>query len=438
MGRTGTYKFERCITDPHHFINRYIDYAQERTDASWDYHEAQAIMLLSLATQGILWQIPAVPGGLGTNLYMLNHGRTSDAKKSTVMSIASEVQRRAMPGVDIPENFTPGALEELLEERSNRPAMLWADEFNGHLDKMHHQSYMAGMRGFLLSMYGKRNWKYQRVSKGKSKTKDMVEITNAHLCIAGNTTPAVTDTLKSSDIDDGFLARFAIIWPQDAPKLKGLRDMTYDEDARDTLSGWLRDIRDMVIQISELEDRSIGEYSTLVASDEAYDVLDEYQRDLSKRGPGRCEQTQCMMQRLPVMALKISVLMAVGRPGRLMADHITVTEEDAQWAVGIVRKWERWAELFVASMSRDILSKEINIAAAHLRENGGKASRTAMARRLRLTRFKLDEVQFTMADRGLIYMREIRSKDGARPAMYWITPEYLEREKKAKEEEKEK
>ena len=117
MGRRGGYKFTRCVTDPQHFINQYVDYAAERTDAAWDYHEAQAVMLLSLATQGIYWHIPAVPGGLATNLYMLNHGRTSDAKKSTVMNIASEVQRKAMPGVDIPENFTPGALEEILEDR---------------------------------------------------------------------------------------------------------------------------------------------------------------------------------------------------------------------------------------------------------------------------------------------------------------------------------
>lgn len=433
MGRRGTYKFDRCITDPQHFINRYIDYAQERTDAAWDYHEAQAIILLSLATQGVYWRIAAVPGGLATNLYMLNHGRTSDAKKSTVMNIASEIQRKAMPGVDIPENFTPGALEELLEERSNRPAMLWADEFNGHLDKMHHQSYMAGMRGFLLSMYGKRNWKYQRVSKGKNKTKDMIEITNAHLCIVGNTTPAVTDTLKSSDIDDGFLARFAIIWPQDAPSLKGLRDMKCDDRAMEELTTWLRDIRDMVIQIAELEERYDGKYSTLIADNDAYDILDDYQRSVAKRNLGRDEQAQCMMQRLPVMALKISVLMAVGRPGKLMEDHITVTRQDAQWAVDIVRKWERWAELFVASMTRDILSKEINIVVAHLEANGGKASRTELARRLRITKFKLDELQLTMADRGLIYLREIRSSEGARPAMYWVTPEYLEKEEKAKE-----
>lgn len=421
------YKFKRCITDPSHFINKYVDYAQERTDAAWDYHEAQAIMLLSLATQGVLWKIPSSPGGLSTNLYIINHGRTSDAKKSTVMNIAREIQRGAMPGIDVPENFTPGALEEVLAEKPGCPSMLWADEFNGHLDRMHNQTYMAGMRSFFLSMYGKRNWTYQRVSKGKSKKKDMVEITNAHLCIAGNTTPAITDMLKSKDIDDGFLARFAIVWPQVAPAVKGLRDMSCDDDDKEMLTKWLRSIRDMCIQIAECEDRYPDSYSTITASDEAYDVLDNYQTKLAERNVNRDEQAQSMSQRLPAMSLKLAAIMAAGRHGLQMADHIAVTEEDAKWSVAIARKWEKWAVMFVASMAEDPLRREVQIAESVLKNNGGKASRTKLARKLRMRKYQLDELQLTMVDRGLIQLAEqLPDVKKGRPKLFWIVPGYCD------------
>ena len=435
MARGSRYRFEFCVTDPGHFVNRYINYAKDRTDAPWDYHEAQALMLLSIATQGILWHLPAMPGGLSTNLYILNHGRTSKAKKSTAMKIAKEIQRKAMPGSDIPENFTPGALEEVMADHNGRPSMLWADEFNGHLERMHHQSFMAGLRSFLLTMYGEREWTYKRVNKGKNKTKeDMIRITDAHLCISGNTTPAIVDMLTPKDIDDGFLARFGIIWPQDIPSNKGLREMKCDEKERDFLVDWLKDMRDMVIDITDLEARNDGKYKAVVVEDEAYDVLDDYQVVLSDNADNNDEQTQSMTQRLCVMAMKISIMLAVGRPGRLLADHITITGEDAEWAVDIVSKWEKWAELFVSSMRKDTFQREIDIAAACLAGNNGRLSRTFIARRLRLSKYKLDELQLTMVDRGLINLREEKPDGNRKPTMYWLTPDFLERERQLNEE----
>lgn len=423
------YKFDRCITDKNHFINKYIDYARERTEASWDYHEAGAIALLSIATQGLSWKLPFIPGGLGTNLYMLNHGSTSKAKKSTAMDIAKEIQSKALPGFSIPDNFTPGGLEETMSDHSGRAAVLWADEFNGHLEKMHSQSYMAGLRGFLLTMYGQKKWTYKRVSKGKNrKEEDMVVIDKAHLCLIGNTTPAVADTLKPKDIDDGFLPRFAIIWPQHYPPTKGLLEMSCNDDDMDALVIWLREIRDMVRQITELEERNDGQYSAVMADDDAYHVFDKYQADLNKRMAGYDEQTQSMTQRLPVMALKLGVILGVGRRRGIMADHVNVTAEDAEWAVSIIRKWETWACDFVASLRRDMLQREIDIALMLMGKGGGETTRRLVARRLKVSKYKMDEIQMTMADRGLIRLAEKSVNGSEKSTLVWMSPDRFEEE----------
>ena len=423
------YKFKRCITDPNHFVNKYIDYASDRTEAAWDYHEAMAFILLSIATQGILWHLPAMPGGLGTNLYMLNHGSTTRAKKSTVMDIAKEIQSKALPGLSIPENFTPGGLEEIMQDHCGRAAVLWADEFNGHLERMHSQAYMAGIRGFLLTMYGQKKWTYKRVSKGKNRNQeDTVVIEDAHLCLVGNTTPAVTETLQPKDIDDGFLPRFAIIWPKKFPPPKGLLDMSYSEEARDHLIHWLREIRDMAIQIVDVENRHPEFYSSVLADGGAIRVFDAFQREISNRADTYDDQSASMTQRLPVMALKLGILCSIGIPGKVTADHIDITDETAEWAVSVARKWEKWACAFVSSLRRDGMQREIDIALSAVRLGGGEVQRRDVARRLRVSKYKMDEIQMTMLDRGLIRIIEKSLNGSPRPTMFWVSPEKFEEE----------
>ena len=423
------YDFKYTITDPNHFVNRYIRYAKDRTDAPWDYHEAQALVLLSVATQGILWQLPSTPGGVATNLYILNHGRTSKAKKSTVMKIAKEIQQDAMPGMVVPENFTPGALEEIMEEHNGRPAIIWADEFKGHLERMYKQSYMAGVRQFLLTMYGERDWDYRRVNKGKTRsTKDMIQIRNAHLCLVGNTTPAVTETLTTGDVSDGFLARFGIIWPKVFPPLKGLRDMSCNESEKLALTKWLREIRDMAIGISELEGREPETRSTVIAEDEALDVFDEFQFALSRRADRYDDLGQSITQRLPAMSHKVAILCAVGRPGRSTADHVSITKEDAEWATKMMEKWENWAIDFVSEMQCGKFHKEILRSMTILKQHGGRLERRHISHRLKKSKREIDEIQSTLIDQGLIYPEEVFVNGSVKSTLFWCMADQEEEE----------
>ena len=166
------YNFKRTITDPDHFVNRYIDYASQRTSAPWDYHEALALILLANVTRGLKWDLPSNPGGLRTNLFVILYGRSGTSMKSTAMKIAAQLLRLTLPGAELSSSFTPGALEEQMAERRNATSMVWFDEFTRTLDLMHHQSFMAGLRGFLLTMYGEEDYTYRRTSKGHGKKKE--------------------------------------------------------------------------------------------------------------------------------------------------------------------------------------------------------------------------------------------------------------------------
>jgi hypothetical protein len=427
--RVEDYQYSHIVADPDHFIYRYICYAGQRTSAAWDYHEAAALMLLAAATQGIRWRIPAVAGGLKTNLYLIFHGRSSKTKKSTVMDIAEELLDMAMPHSKIPENYTPGAFEEILAEQSGRPSVMMADEFQGNLERMMHHSYMAGLKQMLLTLYSKDSWSYRRVSKGKNKDKDILTIEDCHLCIIGNTTPAVADLLQPKDILDGFLARFGIIYPGTMPRRFGLREMTEDVEEKNSLAAVLRNIRDTMIQIADVEDRHPDRYESVIVRDGAIDIFDKYEDEIESWGDKVDEMTQVMYARLPQMAWKVAMLISAGRPRMIASDHIEVTEQDAQWACTVVSKWRRWAARFVDGMTEEPMHKELSKINAMMNMNDGKVYRRDISRRLKLSKYKMDELELTMLDRGVIRIEEVKLDGSPKPTKVWVNPDYLPEDK---------
>jgi hypothetical protein len=421
--------FRFAIPDNEHFVNQYIRYASERTDASWEYHEALAFMLLALATQGIRWRIPAVPGGLRTNLYMLIHGRSTFSRKSTSMDIAASIQKRALPGIEIPPAFTPGAIEEIMSEHSSRPSIVWADEFTGILEKMHHQTWMAGMRAFFLTMYGKSDWEYRRTSKGTGKKKevDRVIITDSHLCLAGNTTTTLTSRMRPEDIDDGFLARFSVIWPTSAPPKKGIADMSNDSFKQACLVKFLMDLRDMVCNLNNAVDK-FPDAVVLDIAPEVIPIIDDFQNKLEEHGTRQEESVQIMLQRVADMSLKLCVLVGAGHPERLHGEKIVVTGEDARCACEVADKWRIWAGKFVDSMTADPLERQAFRVTLLLKRHGGELTRSKVARAMRMRKFHLDELQSTMLDRGVLRTEERNVGNSGRPTLFWSLPETLKEE----------
>lgn len=417
------YHHERAVADPDCFTNKYIDYASLLTDASHDYHECMALFLLSIATQGLKLMLPSMPKGLRTNLYIIQYGISSYSRKSTAMEIAEDIQQRALAGVALPPSFTPGGLEEAVAQKSDQPAALFADEFGRILDQMHHQSFMAGLRGFLLTMYGKEDWEYRRTSKGaKKKVEDVVMIRNSHLCLAGNVTPAQVKYIKPQDIEDGFLARFGIIWPQDKPSRKGMGEMEQDNQKRNNLVLHLSKIRQLAKNIKAISDGSHPDHHADVEyvkmEYHAMRTLDAYQEEL-ETAKHVIDTSAIMSERTGVMAIKIAMLLAISRGDPARKHRLIIEVEDAVGAVSVARKWKGWAEKFAGSLYESDVEKHVRRAESLMVEHGPSYARYKIAKRMRMSKRELDEVQMTMIDRGIIGLSEERVGDSKKPSLMW-------------------
>lgn len=414
------YQWKSSIPDPSSFVNNYVGYASLLTDASHDFHEALAFYLLSIASQGIKLKLPNIPNGLRANLYMILYGISSHSRKSTSMDIGKDILLRAIPGVMLPANFTPGGLEEELSERSGEPSALFADEFSRIIDQMHHQSYMSGLRQFLLTMYASSDWEYVKTSKGRNKAKDRVLIEDSHLCLLGNVTPTIARYLQPRDIEDGFMARFAMIYPETKPSRKKIGELIMSPRQRNSLVLYLSQVRQVCKNLAAKASDN-PEIETVVMQEDALEALDGFQEEIENSR--ETDIGMIMLERVGIMAIKLSMLIALSRCDPTTMTRLTIEHGDAVAAMEVARKWGNWGVKFAGSLYESDIDKHIRRAEGWLVENDGEMARWLLAKKMRLTKKALDEVQMTMIDRGLISLAEKKLGDSAKPTLVWVLKE---------------
>jgi len=409
------YSFTPCIEDSDNWIRKYIDFAQACTDAPLEYHEAYGAFLLSIAAQGLKLQLQSVPKGMRTNLYLLIHGVSSKMRKSTAMLLAKEVQEKAFSGVRLPENFTPGGLEEEIADRNGLPSVLFVDEFVGVLDKMYHQSYMAGTRGFLLTMYSEENWKYTRRAKGGKKDNIIVE--DSHLCIAGNVTPTVSRRLKEDDIEDGFLARFGVIMPQGKPPRRRLFEL-HTGDPR-----ILRDVSEELRKIRSICSKLTGVIGNVLITPEALMMLDTFQEEVENQEVSS-EIAEIMLERISDMSIKLAMIVAAGRPDGFAVGPLKIIEEDVRSAITLARRWAKYASDFTDTINKTEVEKYVRRVTGYLRRNNGRMAGYEIARRMKVAPRLMDEIETAMLQRNMLRLEdEVRGKPGTRPTLMWVLHE---------------
>src|SRR5262245_57438763 len=97
---------------PGHFVQDYLDYAAERTDAAYEFHEAGALIALAIATPNVRATLAPYPAGLPTNLYVLGVGPSTTSRKSTAKNIAQSLVEDVSPFARLADLASPEAFIE--------------------------------------------------------------------------------------------------------------------------------------------------------------------------------------------------------------------------------------------------------------------------------------------------------------------------------------
>jgi hypothetical protein len=401
------YSFVPVIKNKKNFINKYIEYASSMTDAPMEYHEAHAVLLLAIASSGLRLDLSIYPGGINLNMYFIIHGTSYVDRKSTSMNIAKDIQQRAMPGVRLSENFSPGGLETQLADKDGMPSALYVDEFETLIERMMSQQWMIGLKGLMLTMFKERAWTFKKTDK-KGKADELV-IKDGHLCIIGNVTPAVTERFTQRDIEDGFLGRFVIISSESKPeRLKAFGEI---ESA-------MRN--DVVMHLSKIyqacqacrdwrRKENSGSASKKYVSNieiekSALDILDKFQAELESRNDIPYHHF-VMVQRLTDAAYRSSCLIALGEvdPSDLFIGPLVVEKKHAIQAVKLCEKWFRMAIRFVGGVGVSKTEQKIEKIILDISHSPGQImTRAKVMMNNHLTKTFCDEIEMTLLERKQI------------------------------------
>jgi hypothetical protein len=388
-----------------HFVSQFIAYGAECVDAAHEHIETTGLTMLGVATPGVRARLRQYPRGLSTASYSILLGDSTRSRKTSVASLGLDLLADAVPDARLSEHASPEAVVEQLAERDGDSTLWYADEIGETLDRLHHQKYMAGLRGLLLELYEGRPYRYKRTTKrtkGGVAIVDEMTIERPHLCVLGATTPAIFEIITARDIASGFMARFAVTMPTRLPPRRGLEEPTDDLMAR--RGALVKHLHAIYVwaKTAHRPVRFVGD---------ALRIVDDFAVAIETSDALANGRARAMLQRLNAMTVKLSMLAAAGRPQALEADDLRVTPEDAAAAVAIATHWRDYAIAFGERVGETALEGLI-VRALEVVRTKGRCPRRVVAQLVHCPKRTMDDIEATLVDRGQIAIETVEPQSG--------------------------
>jgi hypothetical protein len=390
---------------PDSFVEKYIKWAKNRSDAAPSYHEAGAFTILSaLLAENI--RLPTSFGNLIPNLWFLILGDTTLTRKTTAMDMAMELLLTVYEDCVL---ATDGSLEGILTAlalRQGQASIFWRDEFSGMLDAMKRRDYYAGMVEVLTKLY---DGKYQK----RILRKEIIEIRDpVFIMFCGGIKSRIVELFDTDYIINGFIPRFIYLVAE--PDMKNFKPAGPSNNEIQTVSTKLveelfalRNRYDSKTFITMGDNKVAGREPHLAElTQEAWDRYNVLERQLMEAGAAsdNPEYFTPTMDRMSKSCLKVAVLLAALREQK---DRKVIVEiEDILHAIKYIASWIPHTVYIVSNSGKSLSEKTID--RAYLLILGGKKSRSHLMRSMHLTSREADLILDTLEQRGLI----VRSKSG--------------------------
>ncbi|MFA4973284.1 MAG: bifunctional DNA primase/polymerase [bacterium] len=294
---------------PGHFITEYMDIQTSRSDAYPEYHFGMALALLSIVCdrQAVM---RFEYGNIFPNVWICCLGLTSVSRKTTAINAGSAIIDSVMPGIKLPEAFSP---EGFIEEMAEKPhAYLIQDEAAAMLSAMS-KPYMGEMRDLFCLLFDGKDY-HRKLRTGKKSEKTSFDINGPYLTMVLGTTPErFKETTQIIDIQSGWLLRFAYLHPDYPKEWKPPQKINKDLVPRSmALARRVQDLADLFknqphyIEF-ELSEDALAAFTAWLKRREV-DLIDSAD-----------ESKSAMFSRLQATALKFSMLFTIG--GRSFIDE---------------------------------------------------------------------------------------------------------------------
>lgn len=251
------------------FLDLYLQYATEQTDAPRIFHEYLAYFILS----SVIGKNIHTKFGykiLYPNLYLLLIAPSSIHRKSWSQNMAIQLIKRIHKDIMIPDCSSRESFIAEMADQNRIPfqtGILKIDEFKGFMDRMKNNSYFSGFIQDLSSLYDSDPI---RRRKGIDKV-EYYDISDPFLNITSSCSfDWLTKAIQSSDISGGFLARFIWVVSNDLITNPAAWPKFANEDKRSKLIGMLQNISDdtvgRIIDFSNAEHKWEEWYKTFYSN----------------------------------------------------------------------------------------------------------------------------------------------------------------------------
>jgi len=400
-----------CHLPKEHFIQRYMAYGDDISDAYPEYWFAAGIFSLAVVCDKKL-KVELKQETIYPNLYVSINGMSSLARKSTAVNKAEEILLRAdsslLPAM-IPTEFSP---EAFIEHMSNYNHAPWIrDEAAGILGLMK-RDYMRGFKDSLMNLYGNKPFHRKLRTSQRKGAQTEFNVDDPYLNLLWATTGAsLAANTDQNDTLSGFMARFMFFFPQGKKKKR----MPLEEGTA-AVSMFEDVIVDQLAQIAEIKNRDC---TTMHFSPEAADYFSRWQiireAEIESQNNGNLLQ---IYSRMAPAIVKLSMLFELGMP-----DFDPYRPIRAEFVAEACRLADTYLmptatavyELVGANAEKNRLDKIVE----HLKKHGGRAVRREILRATRLTKKEFDEAIDTMVESGEIELREEHPIGAGRPRT-WI------------------
>lgn len=380
------------------FLEEYVRYASELTDAPEIFHCGCALVLMSSIVGPRAVDLLRKQRA---NLWMLLLGPSTIYRKTTAMRIARRLLETIDKSVFIAADFSPQGLWDEFADRRNQVSVLFRDEVSGFFSSARQHGYMAGVKAGLIKLFDGDDF-------SRKLRKELVSVEQPYFVwLGGAVTEKLMESTTEDDIFSGFMIRFILINPESRGPI---RPIAYEPDFADESAEDL--VRYLEMIQTRLEAKwsfSVGE-TTVSGSSPCYFRLRPralahlvaFTTQLEEEGLGD-PIVEKINGRIGPLTTKLMLLFAADH-----RDHTTRIMNTIFVDEDLILKSIYWARIFQTHLIRTLRGvsqskreRESDRIVEFVRRNPN-VTRGKIMRRFKLTAREMDEVKNTLTERRLI------------------------------------
>jgi hypothetical protein len=385
-------------------LDRYVAYAQQRTDAPVVFHRAAGLVMLS-AIVGRRAVLRLAVGDIYAALWVLILADSSLYRKSTVLDLPRDLVGAVDSELLTPNDFTPQRFIAILAEHDGRPLLFLRDEVSGFFDGMNRLDHMVGLKETLCNVYDARPFRREKMkpkaTKGEApRTEEWrFDVREPFLAFAAATTPErFFEVARVEDLHSGYLARHGVVVPpRDHRGGSPLGDWTTTiETTRSALVAELRALHTNPLSL-RLDGTALRRFNEYTAA------LETGAQQAPNPNLAAIVGTRCSW-----MAFRIAMLLACADgTQRLALPHLYRGIEEAE-------VWRQTALDIFSALAPSRFERQA-ARVVHLVEQKGAVQRRDVMRALKISKRDMDDLQATLEQRDEIRIERADNPGGGWP-----------------------